>query len=302
MLVAQAKFERAEEALADEWREDHPAGKHGQLVRFLASEPALLPLREGLARKEAYLIELTKKLPVASTYRDTSNLSALKRVSDTAASSSSSSGSKRSRSTTTRESNAPFRERIMERDGDLCVACRHDRGDACHIVPHRHQKRNLLLWAPGSIFYNSCSEPLAGINDVRNGMFLCRNDHDKFDFHPMWTIATENGQYFYTTYSLAEGLIRGRELFFGGDAAIRPHPEFLAFQYKEFVNYHKILAAGHKPYTNQNSEATLEDYHEKSRMLDEKLQEDENSMLKIQKECFLSLDEDEKNWLVLHVQ
>ncbi|KAI9347734.1 hypothetical protein BDR26DRAFT_854677 [Obelidium mucronatum] len=253
MLVAQAKFERAEEALAEEWREDHPAGKHGQLVRFLASEPALLPLRESLARKEAYLIELTKKLP---------------RVSDTA-SSSSSSGSKRSRSTTTRESNAPFRKRIMERDGDLCVACRHDRGDACHIVPHRHQKRNPLLWAPGSIFYDSCSEPPAGINDVRNGMFLCRNDHDKFDFHPMWTIATENGQYFYTTYSLAEGLIR---------------------------------AAGHKPYTNQNSEATLEDYHEKSRMLDEKLQEDENSMLKIQKECFLSLDEDEKNWLGLHVQ
>ncbi|KAI9337318.1 hypothetical protein BDR26DRAFT_864187 [Obelidium mucronatum] len=70
MLAAQAKFERAEEALTEEWRDDHPGAEDDELIDYLAEEPALLLLRDDWVQSRKLYNDLIQKLPVASTDRE----------------------------------------------------------------------------------------------------------------------------------------------------------------------------------------------------------------------------------------
>ncbi|KAI9337322.1 hypothetical protein BDR26DRAFT_1008635 [Obelidium mucronatum] len=66
MLVAQAKFERAEEALAAGWRKRNPGGEDDELIDYLAEKPALLLLREDWVESRKLYNDLIQKLPAAS--------------------------------------------------------------------------------------------------------------------------------------------------------------------------------------------------------------------------------------------
>ncbi|KAJ3192635.1 hypothetical protein HDU82_003107 [Entophlyctis luteolus] len=271
-------------------------------------DPAKQPLKagssigDGFDNEDAPLFVVVPKkssataIPLTTEALENALLSALKRANEDE-SSSSARKSITGSSTASRESNVPFRERIIARDGSYCVVCQEDRGDSCHIVPHHHWKAHPEQWAPGSLYYTSCFDPLLAVNDVRNGLFLCKNHHEKFDIRPTWTITFESGRYFYTEFSLEKGLIRGHDLFFGNDASIRPHPVFLEYQCQKFSKYNKISTAGHSTYSKEDSQTTLEQYCEEIQKLEDKLRHDELDMMEVQREHFMNLDNDEKQWL-----
>ncbi|KAI8913364.1 hypothetical protein EDD86DRAFT_200391 [Gorgonomyces haynaldii] len=169
----------------------------------------------------------------------------------------SSSSKRTSSSGNSRPGQKKFVARLKERDDGKFVVEKIQTAEAAHIVPYSLFKNHEPLWLKD--FQQFCHSAEDGVDDVRNGLLLSPTLHKQFDEY-LFTIECKRRK-----YHIKAGVhkdvqhLDGRELHFGGDRNLWPHPKFLAYHNAKFEIVNKLRASGHR-IDRQDSDITHVDW------------------------------------------
>ncbi|KAJ3261698.1 hypothetical protein HK103_004649 [Boothiomyces macroporosus] len=273
MKEARNELKEAEEALK-KWKESNPnfsrtneefielkAEKEEKKELYLAAQRIYLSKEETYRSKEETYRELIKRIP--NQELEEKIASVIKRTLEE----SSVSSGKKSRSTSQQDA---FRDRVRETCGGRCLLTNQTSWEACHIIPHRDINVNFATWEEE--YSNYCFIKTHGIDDVRNGVGLCKRWHALFDFYNFTIRLTDDNKYRvelskYYKYSDKERAdYEGFIIQFTGDEQQWPSAFFLShhnknFAYREAERQRTIKAAAEpEDYAKRDSDATIE-YH-----------------------------------------
>ncbi|KAI8903716.1 hypothetical protein EDD86DRAFT_214059, partial [Gorgonomyces haynaldii] len=169
----------------------------------------------------------------------------------------SSSSKRTSSSGNSRLGQKKFVGRLKERDDGKCVVEKIQTAEAAHIVPYSLFKNHEPLWLKD--YQQFCHNTEDGVDDVRNGLLLSPTLHKQFDDY-LFTIERKRHKY-HIKAGVSKDVqhLDGRELHFGGDRNLWPHPKFLAYHNAKFEIVNKLRAAGYR-LDRQDSDMTHVDW------------------------------------------
>ncbi|KAJ3267875.1 hypothetical protein HDV01_003866 [Terramyces sp. JEL0728] len=271
MKVAKDDMKRAEEAL-NKWKESNPnfsrtneeyielkGEKEEKKEIYKASMETYRSKEETYNTAMGIYRELIKKIPDSEF--ENKIIATIKRGLDD----NSSDSSKRRRNS---QEQWDFRKRIAITCDNKCMVTGESSWEACHIIPHRDIDVNFSLWK--SEHSKNCLVEEDGIDDIRNGVELCKFWHTRFDSYDFTVRLTDDKKYQmelskYYGYSDAEReRFERNSLEFSGNKDQWPTTFFLAhhnrnFEFKEAQREINTLKAQAEPqeYSRLDSDTTI---------------------------------------------